>query len=242
MRLDVSWRAVSFALAACPAVVIAAFMRVHVPSLVVGNRGREPVPRLLRRPAFVAALVAIALAGATEQGMGQWLPAFAERSKGCTKTTASLVFAGFLVVMVIGRVLGALIGRRVRPTVLLLVSCALCTVLFAAGCFVPSVPVSLAACVAIGLTVSCLWPTMIGLTADRFPAGGASMFGLLAAFGNAGCFAMPWLVGVTAEQTGRLDWALAAAGVCPVLMAAAVVWMVTRVPHEGATGDGAPTH
>jgi len=38
----------------------------------------------------------------------------------------------------------------------------------------------------VGLAGSCLWPTTLGVASDRFPRGGATMFGLLAAFGNPG--------------------------------------------------------
>ena len=54
------------------------------------------------------------------------------------------------------------------------------------------------------------------------------MFSLLAASGNAGCFIMPWLVGVMAEETGRLNWGLASAVVCPVAMAAVLLWLRAR--------------
>ena len=228
LHLGLPWRAVAGALVAVPAVVCVGFARLRVPPLVDSRTRRDPMPRLFRRPEFLAALVGMALAGATEQGMAQWLPAFAERAKGCSKTAAGMVLAGFLVAMVLGRLLGAAIGNRVRPIVLLLVSCALSALLIVVSCFAPSVPVALSAAMAMGMAVSCLWPTLLGHTADRFPAGGGSMFGLLAASGNAGCFAMPWIVGVLADATGRLDWALASTLLCPILMAAVLLYLATR--------------
>ena len=228
LYLNISWRTVSVAMIAFPAGVFAGFLPVKVPPLVREDSQRQRISELLKEPYFMAALTAIALAGAAEQGMAQWLPAFAERARGCSKCAGGMVLAGFLVAMVLGRVLTAVIGRRIKPFRLMLICCGLSAFLIAVACFHPSSPVVICACIAVGLTVSCLWPTMLGVTGDRFPGGGASMFGLLAAFGATGCFVMPWIVGVIAERAGRIDWGLAAVALCPVAMAGVLLWMGTR--------------
>jgi nitrate/nitrite transporter NarK len=71
---------------------------------------------------------------------------------------------------------------------------------------------------------------MLGVTADRFPQGGASMFGLLAAAGNAGCFFMPWIVGMTADASS-LRYGLATATFCPAIMVLLLLWMGARRPQ-----------
>ncbi len=63
-----------------------------------------------------------------------------------------------------------------------------------------------------------MWPTTLGLTADRFPHGGATMFALLAAFGNAGG-TMNMVIGSVADWT-NLHVALAMMAVCPMIMLA----------------------
>jgi MFS family permease len=73
------------------------------------------------------------------------------------------------------------------------------------------------ACVLSGLTGSCLWPTMLAITADRYPNGGATMFGALAALGNAGGIFMPWAVGIVADHS-NLHWGLAVSAIAPLLM------------------------
>jgi len=241
LYLNVSWRAVSFAIIAFPAFVFAGFARTRIPALAGEDHDREPVSALLKHPYFLAALGAIALGGATEQGMSQWLPAFAERVQGCPRTTGGMVLAGFLVAMVIGRVLAAVIGRHIRPIRLMVVCCGLSALLFMVGCFWPDPRVALSACMGVGLTSSCLWPTMLGVTADRFPRGGGSMFALLAACGNAGCFVMPWIVGGMAERTGRLDWGLATAALCPIIMAAVLLWLGAQSTRAALTTRPAPS-
>ena len=65
---------------------------------------------------------------------------------------------------------------------------------------------------------------MLGGAGDRFPQGGASMFGLLAALGNFGGVFMPWLVGVAADAAS-LRWGLSTATLCPLLMGLALLWL-----------------
>src|SRR4029077_2067903 len=86
--------------------------------------------------------------------------------------------------MALGRIFVGLIGRRVDSIRLMLGCCWTSVVLFLLACFAPWPAVALAASIAVGLAGSCLWPTTLGVAADRFPQGGATMFGLLAAFGN----------------------------------------------------------
>ena len=61
-----------------------------------------------------------------------------------------------------------------------------------------------------------MWPTQLGVTADRFPRGGATMFGLMAASGNLGNMTAPWVEGVIAERWD-LRTALLVASVSPFL-------------------------
>ena len=92
---------------------------------------------------------------------------------------------------------------------------------------------ALAACMAVGITGSTLWPSMLGVAADRYPRGGASMFGMLAALGNFGCVFMPWMIGVAADWTS-MRWGLSTATLCPLLMAFLLVWLRRRTPAAAA--------
>jgi fucose permease len=65
---------------------------------------------------------------------------------------------------------------------------------------------------------------LLAVTADRYPDGGASMFGALAALGNAGGIFMPWVVGWVADLL-NLHWGLVVAAVAPALMLPLVLWM-----------------
>lgn len=239
LRLNISWRSVALGVTVFPAALLVGFAMTKIPSLVQEVGRRDGLPRLLMSPFFLAALAAILLGGATEQGMGQWLPTFAETTMGYGKSLSGFFLAAFLVAMTVGRVLAALLGSRIRPFRLVILSCVLSVFLYLIGCFCPWRPVALSACIALGFTGSCLWPTTLGLTADRFPNGGASMFGLLAAFGNTGCFLMPWVIGVVAQHS-NLNWGLATAAIAPAAMAGVLVWMWTRHADLGTEPQHAP--
>jgi fucose permease len=87
--------------------------------------------------------------------------------------------------------------------------------LFAGIC--PLASASLAASIASGLTLSCLWPSTLGVAGDRFPLAGASMFGVLAAVGNFGGILMPWGIGIIADSSS-IALGIAASAVCPILI------------------------
>jgi fucose permease len=113
-------------------------------------------------------------------------------------------------------VIGAL-GNRFDPYTFLLWGCGTSVVLFLGASFLPHPIAALTCCILVGFTGSALWPTMLAVAADRHPDGGATMFGALAAFGNAGGIFMPWAVGAIADLS-NLAWGLAVSALAPLLM------------------------
>jgi fucose permease len=171
----------------------------------------------LRRRWFLLAMAGIFLGGATELGMAQWLPAYAETSLGYPAWVGGSALLLFSLAMAAGRMVVGAAGPRWNPFRVMAWGCGTSVVLFLVGSFVPVPAVALAACIAAGFTGSCLWPTMLAVTADRYPDGGASMFGALAALGNAGGICMPWIVGWVADKHD-LHWGLAVSALAPALM------------------------
>jgi fucose permease len=224
-RLGIGWRTISLSFVSVPLFVALGFLNVDLPPLTSDTVGkRTALSDLCRNPSFVAVNVAIFLGGALELGLAQWLPAYAEMSLGFSKWTGNISLLAFSAAMALGRISAGLIGRRVDSIRLMLGCCWTSVVLFLLACFAPWPAVALAASVAVGLAGSCLWPTTLGVAADRFPQSGATMFGLLAAFGNLGGILMPWLVGVTSDWSS-LRLGLATSTVCPLLMALVLLWM-----------------
>jgi fucose permease len=223
LRAGVSWRGACLMLTPLPACMFLAMAPLRFPQLV-SDGGRMPVSGLVRRPWFIAALAAIFLGGSTELGLAQWLPAYAETSLGFPKWVAGAGLLLFSLAMALGRMVVGSFGSRLDPFALLAVGGSVSAALFLALSFLPWHAPALACCIAVGFSGSFLWPTVLAITADRFPDGGASMFGLLAAFGNAGGIIMPWLVGAIADHSD-LHWGLAVSTLAPGLMVIVVLGM-----------------
>jgi len=221
LALGLGWRTTCLVVLPLPVGLIIAFAPLTFPKLVT-DQGRIPMRHLLMKVWFLGALAAIFLGGATELGLAQWLPAYAETSLGFSPTIAGTGLLLFSVAMALGRMAAGIVGERINPYVIMGVGCALTVILFLMGAFLPHPIWALTACVAAGFTGSCLWPTMLAVAADRYPDGGASMFAALAAFGNAGGIFMPWIVGWVGDVRD-LHWGIATSALAPLLMIPLVV-------------------
>jgi fucose permease len=224
LKLGLQWRTLSLGLALLPALVMVAFAVMKMPNLITSGTERLRLRDLIKIRFFHVALVAIFLGGAAEMGLAQWLPAYAETTLGFSKWVSGLSLLFFSLAMAVGRISVGLLGNRVNPYAVLLFCCWGSVLLFLGCSFAPWPGVALTACMVVGITGSCLWPSTLGVVADHFPRGGASMFGFLAAFGNLGCVFMPWLVGVTSDYS-NLRWGLSLATLCPLLMISLLLWM-----------------
>ncbi|MDX2226682.1 MAG: MFS transporter, partial [Verrucomicrobiae bacterium] len=218
LAFHMSWTAVCLVLAPFPLVVALLMGLLPFPPHVQEGHSRVRLRDLMRVRWFVLCLVAIALGGATELGMAQWLPAYAETILGYGKGTAALGLLLFSLAMALGRIVIGLASHRLSPVTLMFACCASSVVLFLAASFSPLPWLAYTCCILAGFAGSALWPTTLALAADRYPQGGATMFGALAALGNAGGIVMPWLVGSVAD-TVNLRWGLATSAVAPLLMA-----------------------
>lgn len=227
LAYGISWRSATVILIGLPVLLTFAFAAMKFPALTEEGGERKPLRALMSDLWFVGALAAIFLGGATELGMAQWLPAYAEIALRYPAWVGGAALFAFSVAMAIGRMgIGAL-SARVNPYTIMAWGCGISVLLFLAGSFCPIHELALLACVFAGLTGSCLWPTMLAVTADRYPNGGATMFGALAAFGNAGGIFMPWVVGVIADRS-NLHWGLAISTLAPLVMLPIVTILGTR--------------
>ena len=227
LQAGLGWRVASLLLIPLPIALVCALGAMSFPALTTDGGERIPLRSLLRNVWFIGALGAIFLGGATELGMAQWLPAYAETSLGYPQWVGGTALFLFSVAMAVDRMgIGAL-STRLDSYTIMAWGCGLSFVLFLAGSSFPVAPVALLACILVGLTGSCLWPTMLAVTADRFPNGGATMFGALAAFGNAGGIFMPWAVGAIADFS-NLHWGLSISGLAPLIMLPIVLMLGAR--------------
>lgn len=216
LTAGLGWRGTCLVLMLLPLGLLVAFAPLKFPALHIEG-GRLKLRTLIRRGWFWIALIAILLGGATEAGMSQWLPAYAETALGFPTWVGGTALLLFSVAMAAGRMIVGWAGARWNAYHIMALGCGSSVLLFVAGSFLPIPVLALIACVLVGFTGSCLWPTMLAVTADRYPDGGASMYGMLGAFGNLGGIFMPWLVGWVADKHD-LHWGLAISALAPLVM------------------------
>ena len=132
------------------------------------------------RPGFILLLFCILLTAATELGPTQWIPSLLTRAG---QLPGILILVWISGLMAVGRFFAGLLVARISPVTLLL-SCTLLSAggLLGLGTAQSGFGVFLSAtCFAVGICYC--WPTMYGITSERFPAGGGF---LLALIGSAG--------------------------------------------------------
>lgn len=226
LAAGLGWRTVCWLVMPLPLFLIVSFIPLRFPPMIT-DQGRIQFRVLVKKSGFLIALAAIFLGGATELGLAQWLPAYAELSLGFSKEVAGTGLLLFSIAMALGRMVIGAAGNRICPYQAMGWGCVLSVILFLGGAFLPSGGWALACCVLAGFTGSCLWPTMLAVTADRYPAGGATMFGALAALGNAGGIFMPWVVGAVADWHS-LSLGIATSAIAPLLMLFLVLELARR--------------
>lgn len=211
-----SWRTACLLLTPLPVGLLLAFAPLRLPRLT-SQAGPLPVGMLLRSWWLWLALCAILLGGATEIGMVQWMPTYAQVTLRLSPLSGNLALLLFSLMMAFGRMLLGMLGGRISPFTALLIGASGCIVLNLLGSLLPVPMVALTACMLAGFTGSCLWPTILAVAADRFPDGGGPMFAALAACGNAGGMVMPVAIGAVADRWG-LRAGLAATAAAPALL------------------------
>jgi len=187
---------------------------------VVSESERIPVKKLVKKENFLVFFLLMFCCGATEVSMGQWASAFAESSLGISKTTGDILGpCMFAAMLTISRIVYSKISGKVNPLKYLLVCAILTIALYASAALVPFRFVSIVACGLCGFTAGVMWPAVLSLAAERYPAGGASMFGMFALAGDIGCVMGPTAIGMISSAFGdELRIGLLTAAIFPLVL------------------------
>jgi len=146
------------------------------------------------RPLFLVLLVSMMMTASIELGPNRWVPAVLE-SAGIP---GILVLVWISLVMALLRYCAGPVGRRLSPTGILLSSAILSGLGLFWLSYTETLAAALAAATVFAVGISYFWPTMIGVTSERVPKGGALA---LAMMGAAGTVAVGL---VTAPMMGRV--------------------------------------
>lgn len=168
--------------------------------------------RELQRPLFLLIFLCMWLTAATELGFGAWVANIFNDVLGSTSQAGILVLVWVNGIMYLMRQFAGNVSHKVSP-VLLIATTALPAAL---GLYVfsqaLSAPVAFAGAALVAVGVAFWWPTMLGITSERFPRGGALA---LAVIGGAGSIStavsgpvMGWLNDRTDPRMVLVIWAV----------------------------------
>lgn len=207
------------------------FLRLRLPRTerVQSGVSTKRMYREALRPLFILCLVCMCATAITELGPNQWV---SEIMKKTATQSGALVLAWISFVMLVGRLSAGAAVRRLSPVGLLIASAAAAAVGLFAMSYAHSAPTAYAASFVFAAGVCYFWPTMLGVTSERFPAGGAFLLGLIGAAGSAaGGLAQP-LMGYLYDRF-QPDGALRHVALLPVVL---LIVFVALFLHDRARG------
>lgn len=214
-----SWKWLAVLLALVPAVNIYNFATCPIEYLVDEGKGMG-IRGLFRRPIFWVAVVLMVCSGASELSMSQWASAYAEAALGMSKTMGDLLGPClFAVSMGICRTLFGKYGQKVNLSKFMVASGCLCVVCYILASLIENPVVGLIGCILCGFSVGIMWPGTLSITSRKFPAGGTTMFALLAMAGDLGGSIGPGIVGRVSQLAGdNIRTGIAAGLAFPLLL------------------------
>jgi MFS family permease len=137
--------------------------------------------REVRRPMFLLLAFCMVLTGATELAPNQWMESVL---RNIAHTPGILVLVYISGLMFVMRFFAGPITKKVSPVGLMLGCSALSSIGLFALSYAHNAVTAFAAATVFGIGVCYYWPTMLGITSEQFPKGGALLLGLMGAIGN----------------------------------------------------------
>src|SRR6266545_4667021 len=159
----------------------------------------------------------------TEVGFGAWVTVYMIASAKLAPASAVLVASGFWLAITLGRVLGTMLGLRLGPPTLLMVS--LLGVLGGAALLtfgVGDLGRSVAGVLLLGLSCGPVFPTVLAVIASGGRASGTAA-SLVLALGNCGGLVIPALIGLLLSRYGPAAAAELVLGAAVIMVALCVV-------------------
>ncbi|HEY1376599.1 MAG TPA: MFS transporter [Gemmataceae bacterium] len=172
------------------------------------------------RPLFIVWLFCMLLTSSTELGTNTFMESILRRTTASpdhpTGISGTVIFVYTSFLMFILRFFAGPIAHKFSPVGMLF----FCSILTTAGLYGLSIAntavLAFAAATVFGLGITYYWPTMLGVTAERFPKGGALVIGLMGCVGNLA-------ISQATMQIGRVYDSASVAALPPDLRTAALV-------------------
>jgi fucose permease len=140
------------------------------------------------RPLFIIWAICMLLTASTELGTNTFMESILRRTTRSAEfpdgISGTVIFVYTLFFMFVLRFFAGPLAHRFSPVGLLCI-CSILTVIGLLGLSQANNPVmAFGAATVFGIGIAYYWPTMLGVTAERFPKGGALVLGLMGCVGN----------------------------------------------------------
>jgi MFS family permease len=140
--------------------------------------------REVTRPLFLVIWAMMWLTAATELGPGSWIPTIFNRVMGSSAQAGILVVVWINGVMYLLRQFGGNAAHAVSPVALIGVTALPAAVGLYLFSIADSALAAFAAAALFAAGIAFWWPTMLGITSERFPRGGALLLAIIGASGS----------------------------------------------------------
>lgn len=162
-----------------------------------------PLKKLLKQKLFWVFVLLMICSGASELAMAQWASFFAEAGLKVDKAVGDLLGpCMFAILMGTSRAFYGTKGQKIPLRKYIVFSSFLCIGSYLLAVFAPHPVLSLAGCAVCGFSVGIMWPGVFSMASESIPAGGTTLFALLAFSGDIGCASGPSVVGSLSEMLG----------------------------------------
>ena len=133
------------------------------------------------RPMFLLLASCMVLTAATELAPNQWMESVLRNTAHTPGILVLVYISGLMFLM---RFFAGPIAHKVSPIGLLIVCSALASLGLVALSYAYNAFTAFAAATVFGIGVCYFWPTMLAITSEQFPRGGALLLGMMGAIGN----------------------------------------------------------
>jgi hypothetical protein len=137
------------------------------------------------RPMFLLWAFCMLLTASTELGPNQWQESVLKRTANVSGTLIFVYTSGLMFIM---RFFAGPLAHKLSPVGMLTGSALFSAVGLYWLSMVDGPVLAFLAATVFGVGIAYFWPTMLGVTAERFPKGGALLLGLMGSFGNVAIF------------------------------------------------------
>jgi len=148
---------------------------------VASKVSTEDMFRDVMKPAFLILVFCMLLTASLELGPGQWVDAVLSKTVGFS---GILLLAYVSTLMFVFRFFAGALAHKFSPIGLMWISSIAAGLGLFALSYANSPVTGLLAATVWGMGVCYMWPTMLGITSERFPRGGALAMGIIGAAGS----------------------------------------------------------